>query len=107
QPVPQRVGGRHMDMAQRADDTFVDGHASSGTFEGSAGRAFDIAGLTNGRMNAELKLLGHGDLDLRGFAGRAEDPHALDAALGADNGELLLARVLSRLREVGMLCELV
>ena len=58
-------------------------------------------------MHAELELLGHGDLDLRRLAHRAEHAHALDAALRPDEGDLLLAGELAGLGEVGVLRELV
>ena len=56
-----------------------------------------------GRMHAELELLGHRDLDLRVFPRRPEHAHALDAALRPDERELLLAGILARLRQVGVL----
>src|SRR5262249_14940912 len=57
-------------------------------------------------MDAELELLGHRDLDLRVLSRRPEDADALDAALRPDNRQLLPARILPRLRQVGVLGKL-
>ena len=105
--VAERVRGRHVDVAQRADDAAVQLHAAGRAFERAAGRVRDVAALADGRMHAELELLGHGDLDLGVLARRPEHAHALDAALRPDDGELLLAGKLAGLREVGVLRELV
>ena len=71
-------------------------------FQRAAGRALQVAGLADRRVDAELELLGHRDLDLRRLARRAEHAHAFDAALGADDGELLLAGELAGLREIAL-----
>ncbi len=78
----------------------------AGAFERAAGRVRDVAALADGRMHAELELLGHRDLDLRVFARRPEHAHALDAAFRPDDGELFLAGVLAGLRKVGVFGEL-
>ena len=71
--------------------------AARRAFERAARRAFDVTRFPDRRMNAELELLGHRDLNLRGFAGRAKHAHAFDAAFWADDGELFLAGVLAGL----------
>ena len=89
-------------MAQRADDALVERDAAGRAFERAAGRALQVAGLADGRVDAELELLGHGNLHLGGFARRSQHAHALDAALGPDDRELFLAGVLAGLREVAV-----
>ena len=100
--VAERVLGRHVDVAQGADDAAVQLHAAGRAFERAAGRVRDVAALADRRMNAELELFGHRDLDLRELARRAEHADAFDAALRPDDGELLLAGILAGLRKVGV-----
>src|SRR4029434_9214098 len=106
QAVAESVGRRHMDVSQSADHASVDGDAARGAFECAAGGAVDVTRFANRRINTELELLGHRDLDLRGFPCRAEHTHPLDPAFWPDNRELFLAGVLTRLRKVSMFREL-
>ena len=69
----------------------------AGSLQGDAGRVLQVAGLADGRVDAELELLGHGDFNLRGFAGRSENAHPFDSTSGADERHLLLAGVLAGL----------
>jgi hypothetical protein len=92
-----------VNVAQRADDASVERDTPGRAFEGAAGRVLDVAALADGRVHAELELFGHRDLDLRDLAGRPEHAHALDAPLRAGDRELLLARILAGLRQVGVL----
>src|SRR5262249_41788876 len=101
--VAQGVRGRHVNMAQRADDAAVHLHAAGRAFEHTTGRVRDVTALADGRRHAELELLGHRDFNLGISARRAEYAHALDAAPRPDDGELLLAGVLAGLRKVGVL----
>ena len=85
----------------------VERDAAGRAFERAAGRVLEVAGLADGRMDAELELLGHRDLHLRGLARRPQHAHAFDAALRPDDGELFLAGKLAGLREVALRGELV
>ena len=76
--------------------------AASWTFECAARRVYDVAAFADGRMNPELELLGHGDLDLRVFPRRPKNADALNATFRTDNRQLLLAGVLAGLREIGV-----
>jgi hypothetical protein len=71
--------------------------AAVGAFEGDARGAGKIAGLADRRLDAELELLGHGDLDLGFLARRAEHADVGDAPLGADQMDLLGAGELAGL----------
>ena len=95
-----------MNVPQGANDSAVDLDAAGRAFERATGRVRDVAAFADGRMNAELELLGHGDLDLRVFARGPKHADALDAAFRPDNRQLFLAGILARLRKVGMLGEL-
>ena len=66
------------------------------------GVSFEIAGLADGRMDAELELLGHRDLHLRGLADRPQHAHAFDPAFRSDDGDLFLAGKLAGLGEVAL-----
>jgi hypothetical protein len=68
-------------------------------FEGHAGRACKVAGLADRRLDAELELLGHRDLDLGFLARRTEHADVGDAPLGADQMDLLGAGELAGLRQ--------
>src|SRR5204863_1014100 len=70
------------------------------------GRVRNVTALADGRLDADLELLGHGNFDLRVFPRGAEHAHAFDLALGPDNRQLLLARILAGLRQVRVLREL-
>jgi hypothetical protein len=58
-----------------------------------------VAGLADRRLDADLELLGHGDLDLGFLARRAEHADVGDAPLGADQVDLLGAGELAGLRQ--------
>ena len=90
-----------MHVAQRTDHTFLDFNATCCSLERATRRTFDVARLADRRLNPQLELLGHRDLDLRIFPRRAEHTHAFDPSFRADDRELFLARELSRLRKVG------
>ena len=91
----------------RADDAAVERDAAGRAFERAAGRVPEVAGLADGRVDAELELLGHRDLHLRGLARRTQHAHAFDPALRPDDGELFLAGELAGLGEVALAGELV
>src|SRR5262249_53287309 len=78
--VTQRVLRRHVNVTQRANHSLIDLHTASGTFQSATRRIFNIAALANRRMNAELELFGHRNLDLSVFARRAENANAIDFA---------------------------
>ena len=94
-----------MNMPQRANNSAVDRHAASRTFKNAARSICNVAAFTDRRMNAELELLGHRDLDLRVFACRAQDANALNATFRSNNSELLFTGILTGLRKIGVLGE--
>ena len=90
--VTKSVLRAHVNMPQRANDSAIDLHAAGRTFERAAGRVRDVAALADGRMNAELELLGHRDLDLRVFARGPEHADALDATFRSDDRRVVPCR---------------
>ncbi len=60
-------------------------NAAGRTLEYATGRVSNVAAFAYRRMNAELELLGHRDLDLCVFARGPEDTHALDTAFRSNN----------------------
>src|SRR5690242_18353317 len=94
-------------MAKRADDPAFQFHGTGRAFKRATGSVRDIATLANRRMDAELELLGHRDLNLRIFARGTENPDALDSTFWSDDGQLFLAGVLAGLGEIGVFRELV
>src|SRR3954468_7010902 len=73
QAVTQRVGWCHVNVAKGADHAFVYVHGTSRSFQRATGRALDVARLADRRLNPELELLGHRDLDLRRLARGSKD----------------------------------
>ena len=76
-----------------------DDRAAERAFQRDAGGAGKVPGLADWRLDAELELLGHGDLDLSLLARRAEDPNFGNATLGTDQMNLLFAGELAWLGE--------
>src|SRR5438270_1315859 len=77
--VTESIRGCHVNVAQSANHSLIQFHAAAGfTFERAAGGIGDVTALANGRLDAELELLGHRDFDLGVFARRPEHAHALD-----------------------------
>src|SRR5687768_1230742 len=74
EPESQRVRGRHVNMAKRADHTAIERDTSHRAFEHTSRRTFNIAGFSNGRKDAELELLGHRNLHLSRFSRGAQHP---------------------------------
>ena len=68
-------------------------------FERDARRVGEVARFADRRLDAELELLGHGDLDLGFLARRAEHAHILDLALGTDQMHFFGAGELAGLRQ--------
>src|SRR5271157_261303 len=89
-----------MDMAQCADHALGDGDGAGRSLYGDAGRVFQVARFADGRVDAELELLGHGDFHLRLLAHGPEHAHALHASLGADKVYRFFARELARLGQL-------
>src|SRR4051812_26313484 len=89
-------------MPQRTDHTAINFQATAVTLQDAAWGIGNIAALSNRRMHAELELLGHRNFHLRIFPCRAKDADPFDPAFRSHNRELLLARILARLREISM-----
>ena len=84
-------------MPQCANHSAIDLDAAVRTFQHATGRVRDVAAFADRRMNAQLELLGHRDLDLRVFARGPKDADALNATFRSDNRQLLLTGVLAGL----------
>src|SRR4029077_2514862 len=95
-----------MNMPQRTNNSAVDRHAASWTFKNAAWSIRNVAAFTDRRMNAEFELLGHRDLHLRVFAHRSKDANAVNATFWSNNSKLLLTGILTGLRKIGVLGEL-
>src|SRR6478672_8106911 len=95
-----------MNMPQCANHSPVDWDAAAWTFQYATGRIGDVAAFADRRMNAQLELLGHCDLDLRVFARGPKDADTLNATFRSNNRQLLLAGVLAGLRKIGVFREL-
>src|SRR6188472_2692581 len=104
--VAKRVFWIHVDMPQCTNHSLVDLDATVRTFQYATRRVRNVAAFADRRMNAQLELLGHRDLDLRVFARGPKDADPFNATFRSDNRQLLLAGVLARLRKVGVFSEL-
>src|SRR5262249_29718966 len=89
--VTERIFRTHVNVPQRANNSAVDWDVPVRALQYATGRIGDVAAFAYWRMNAELELLGHRDLDLRVFARGSENTHAFDATFRSDDRELLFA----------------
>jgi len=86
-----------MNMAQCANHSPVDWDVAGWTFQYATGRVCNVTAFADRRMNAQLELLGHRDLDLRVFARGPKDADALNATFRSDDRELFLTSILTGL----------
>src|SRR5262249_55782946 len=104
--VTERIFRTHVNVPQRANNSAVDWDVPVRALQYATGRIGDVAAFAYWRMNAELELLGHRDLDLRVFARGSENTHAFDATFRSDDRELLFASILTGLRKIRVFGEL-
>ena len=102
--IPQahgrRVGGGHVDVPFGGDDALGQRDLAFGAHQLAGGGAGHVAGFPDGGADADGPGVGEGQLDLGGGADRAQNGHAREGFLGADNVHPLLAGELSGLRQI-------
>jgi hypothetical protein len=90
-----------MDVPLGADHPLVQSDLSGRTLKDQAGASGQVPRHADRCVDAEAELLGAGDLDLGLAAHRTKDADPVDPALGTDQIDLFVARVLLRLAKRG------
>ena len=100
----ERIYRIHMDMAFCNDDAAPELYRSFRPCESASRRAVKIPGLADNALYAKSPGVSHRNLYLSLLAARPQDDNFLESALGTNDGETLLARILSRLTRPTPIC---
>src|SRR5262249_18705474 len=93
--ITKRLFRTHVNVPQRADHSAVDLNTAFPTLQYATGRIRDVSAFADGRMNAELELFGHCDLDLCVFAHGSKNANTLNPTFRPNNRKLFLTGILT------------
>ncbi len=99
------ISGSDVDVTLCSDNTFSDLNLTCRANELASAASCDVAGFTNGSVNAECTSVCERNLNLCSGTSRTEDDYVRDGLLRANNGNALFASKLTGLGEILLVCK--